>query len=345
MSVTRKETIKLMWLLHSDSFADANKKNFVGIPTPKKLGTSVSAVNTIVSSGEELRMLMPNILGLDPTSVTSNWDARVRQFWDSLSVDIYSNGKDLEIGFIFDILDNRRKEYINNLKLINKDITTDLKLANYVIGKTEGKPNVPDNEKWKYGHPIEPMDWLLYRFCEGIEGRGYKAVANRNSDISTITALDVRFYFYDELKAKEFKTAQHKTMKEALQKYLEIIAKEDTLDDLLIVFGNNITNLDSLDKDQMLKAIVDSRPEDFLKLAEDKNLTIKAKIEKYIAVGILHRINSTSIIVDGTDPSNLIGNTMEEAISYFSPENTSTTATVAQYSNMYNAKTQHNDKG
>ena len=66
--------------------------------------------------------------------------------------------------------------------------------------------------------------------------------------------------------------------------------------------------LEKLSKDNMDK---------FVELVNNKNLKTIALIEKYITYGFLNRLEGTPIIVDGANPAKIIGNTTDEAVTFF----------------------------
>jgi len=201
MSIVDNKKVTILWRLFNDPFAQANKEQFINQSNPRKIGSSISAVNNLLANGDELKVLMRTVLGVDPNSNSSNWDKIVRNYWDSLSVDVHPNGKNLEIGFIYDLDDPERKSSIAKLKNDVKSINNDTALKDYVTGfSKEGRPNVPDNKKYLYAQPINPQDWLLYRYCVGIDGKGYRDVAN---DLKSVeNSPHIRFYIFDEEIAK-----------------------------------------------------------------------------------------------------------------------------------------------
>ena len=326
-----------MWRLHNDAFQDANKEQFIDKAYPRRIGSSITAVNGLLQCGDELKACMPSILGVDPKSNSSNWDKIVKNYWDSLSVEVYSNGLDLDLSFVYDVQDEDRKSYIKTLLTKYKLDTDDEALADFVegIGK-DGKPNIPDHEKYRYGTPINPEHWLLYRYCVGINGKGYKRVSNSMNTIEY--SKDIDFYIYDDTVAQQARKKTFEVHRKAMAKYYEIISKRELVDELLLVFRDSGKYTDDLDKDMRLEQLATTRPEDFINYINDKTLTTKATIEKYILAGILRRLPGTSLIVDNDDPTIVIGNNMKDAVTFFSPDNVKTQSIVNEYSLKYKSK-------
>jgi len=334
--IEKSKKVTLMWRLHNDPFQQANKEQFIDKVYPRRIGSNITAVNTLLANGEELEVLMPRILGVDPKSTSSNWDKLVSNYWNSLSVEVYSNGLDLEIGFKYEF-DTRHKVREKEIAKL-KDIKSDEDLIEFVEGrKKDGTPNVSDQDKYKYATPIKEEDWLLYRYCVGINGKGYKRVSN--SMTTTEMSPDIDFYIYDENIAKEARRVAHEVNRKALSKYMEVIAKRDLVDQLLLVFKVTDKFEDDLDKDMALDTLARTRPQEFVNYANDKNLMIKAQIESYINTGILRRLPGTSIIVDNDQPDVIVGNNLSEAVTFFSPDNTKSKVAVSEYSIKYKAKT------
>lgn len=330
--ITKSKVISIMWRLNNDAFTLANKEQFIDKAYPRRISSSLSAVNNLLANGDELKALMPRILGIDPKSTSSNWDKVVSNYWHSLTVEVYSNGLDLEIGFHYDI-DNIPSSSVSK-KIAN--IKTDEELAQFVEGFTkDGKPNVPDNEKYKYAVPIKEEDWLLYRYCVGIDGKGYKLVAN---SLETVNASkDIEFYIYDESIAKKARIEAHELNRKALAKYIEVLNDRDTVSRLLSVFKVNQKGMEDIDKDMALDTIAKSQPKLFLSMCADSNLLLKAQIEDFINAGVIRRIPGSSLIVDAKDPSVIVGNTLNEAVTYFS--DVKNKAQISEYELMYKQKT------
>lgn len=336
MVLERSRKVTIMWRLFTDAFQQANKEQFNNTAYPRKIGSSINAVKNLIVNGDELKMLMPIILGVDPKSTSSNWDKLVQNYWDSLSVNVYSNGLDLEIGFNYDIDDEHRATYISKLKKANAEITDNASLAKYVEGtQKDGTPNVKDNEKWKYAAPIDNFHWLLYRYCVGVDGQGYRRVSNDMNSVENSPFID--FYIYDESIAKKVREKAYELKRDALKKYLDVVSKRDMVDSLLLVFGENISKMDDIDKDMVLNTIAESRPSEFVKAANDSTLQTKAMIEQYINASILKRLPGTSLIVDYVQSDVIIGNTLAEAVTFFSPDNTKNKAAISEYSLKYKA--------
>lgn len=307
--VSRKVTIH--WKYNPTTFETLNK-DVVG-ESFRKIGSSISAVNKILGYPDMLRQLMPQILGISPDSRDTNWDKSIRYYWDSLSVDISSGGKILETGFEFDINDLSRKSFIKEL-VSDKSIKTDSQLANLVMN------DVPEEERWKYGNPINVEDYLLWRYI-----LNYKHVANNVQDINK--SPNIRFYLHTQEEREKFKKEQFKTKQAALTEYMKFMEKaseEDINDILALLTPDSITDIvrknDIEEKQMKIMEIVNSDPNKFVNTIKDKNAKHKSLIEKYIAFGILKKLPSSTVVVESADPSVILGNNMDEVVSFISNE-------------------------
>jgi hypothetical protein len=326
--ITRSKKVKLEWKLNPSAFALINKE-VIGEKT-RNLGSTIAAVGKMMERGEELRSIMPTILGSDPTSTTVNWTDLVLKYWSGISIQVPPAGKEFEIGFHYELNDFRKKDHIQALVKANPDIKTDEDLANFVEGTTDKKPNVTSDERYRYGTPISPEQYIHWRFATF-----HREVANTFSDVNK--SSHIRFYLYSEEELQEARKITFKTSKDALTKYLQILGNKSEVDSILTVYEVNISTMNDLDKDMMLKGYAESDPKRFLSIANDPNLKTKALIERYILKGLLKRLSNTDIIVDANNPAIVVGNTVSEAITFFSPDNVKSKAIVAELEARYKA--------
>ena len=187
----------------------------------------------------------------------------------------------------------------------------------YVEGSKDGKPNVPENEKYKYCTPINVEDYLLYRYCQN-----YHDVAN---SIDTVDkSPSIRFYLFSDKLSKVETEKKLNLDKKAMALFLKLIANINDVDNVLYTLCNkvdalkgiNIKHIDESDKHIYLKNIMNDTPVLFINTVEDKNLLIKANIERYINAGIWKRLSNSDIIVDTDNAEITIGNNVDEAVNF-----------------------------
>ena len=274
---------------------------------------------------QEMRVLMPSLLGVDPSSKTSmDWESAVARYWNSLSVPIPSGGMPIEVGFRFDLNDETKIVAIQ--KLIDKfdkkvDLSTEELVANYVMD------NIKEEEKYLYGTPISIFNYLLWRYCEN-----YRDVANTPDSNK---GARIRFFIYDELDNAKVRKQTFATQQVALRTYFEILANRDLVMNVMWALKEDVNKMDSTTIDMTLRKIAETRPDEFVAVVGDPTLTIKAKIERYIAMNVLRRVEGSTIIVDNADSSIVIGNSMNDAIAYFSADSPINKQNIANYAIKY----------
>jgi len=332
IEISRK--LEIRWKLGTNNFAKVNNKVISEAPYPRKFGTAINAIKAMTVRAQEMRVLMPAVLGLDPTGSSDvNWEKAVNNYWNSLSVDIPAGGYPLEVGFRFDFLDRTKVSAIAQLRsqLEQKvDLSSNEAFAQYVMSE------VSEYEKYLYGTPLNVANYLLWRYSEN-----YRDVANKPTDTK---GSRIRFYIYDPLEVEKQSAALHLIRKEALRKYVLLLEDKQGKRDLLWAMGENLTNLDELAIDKLLDKKVTVSPETFLTFANDKNLALKARIERYIFAGILRRVVNTSMIVDNANPAVVVGNTMDDAIAYFNAETQANQQSIAEFAVRYKALRSNTNK-
>lgn len=325
--------INLQWVIHRSMYALANKNVLNAGTEPRKIGATLSAVNAMVAKGEEMRVLMPTILGTDPLSSKLDWEASVKNYWHSLSVDIPLGGRLLDISWVVDANDPNKKDAIATLKEENKSIKSEKDLLNYLFAtnQTTKEPNVLEEYLFRYATPANIEDYLLWRYC-----LLYRRVLNPTADPEILDRNpDIDFFLYDPNISKLKSKTNLKISQAAMTAYLELITKKDVKDDVLFVFGENPTTWDDFDKDQKLYSLHQSQAARFIEITKDKNLTTKSRIERYISMGILNRLAGTGIVIDANDPSIILGNNINEVVAYF--VNDVNKAAVTEYNTRYSA--------
>lgn len=322
--ISQSRVITLITKLNPSVFQLINKDVF-GTSVPP-LGSTQGAVRNILTNHEEmLKSLMPAIISTNPSDPT--WYKKIANYWDSFSLKVPVGGVSLEVGFSFNLNDHIRKsaikELISEAGLNKVDIKTDENLRDYVTSK------IPEFEKYRYATPINVQTYLTWIYC-----LGHRKVANDPALIDKTTKI--AYVLIDPKQVEDSRRAQHSISIEATKKYLELLTDRKKVRDILYIRGENASNLEDIDADAKLKIFVDSNPKDFLAIVNDSAMAIKARIERYCVAGILRRLPSTSIIVDGQDNGVVIGNTLDEAVAYFSSEAVDRVAKVKEFATRYN---------
>ena len=313
MEITRK--VNIVWKYNPTTFEKMNQE--VLGEHFRKIGGSITAVTKILYNSAMLRLLMPQLLGVDPDSNDVNWDKTVKHYWDSLSVDVPSGGRKLETGFRFDLDDTSREKYIK--ELVQKEgIKTNKELADFVMGaNSKGEENIREEIRWKYANPINVEDYLLWRYV-----LNYKHVANSIDDVNK--SPNIRFYLHTEEEKERVKKQEFKTKQSAINRYIkfmETASKDDINDVLSILTPDSIIgiteNTDLEDKQMQIMEFVTNYPNKFVNIVDDKNIKTKALVNRFIAFDILKQLPNSTVVVEAADPSITIGNNMDECVSFF----------------------------
>ena len=320
MASIKNRKVSIQWKLNPDAFQLINKNVLFDIT--RRLGSSETAVNTMLMKEELLQLTMPILIGKNPTD--DDWQKSISNYWNSLAVDIPENGKDLEIGFIFDLNDGNkiRKDYIKDLKLKSK-ITDSETLGNIVMSQ------IPEEEKYRYGIPISPADYLLWTYCQK-----YRDVANTVNDIDKSSYI--RFYIHDNEIVQKEKEALVDLSIKAHERLIDIIksneADQKIYNILCVLEPTDILDIDKLDskgRQVRLWDIFSKNVTQFINTADDKNLDTKALIERLLNKHILRKMPNTDVVVDVEDASIVLGNTVSEAVSWFALE--TNVAKISEY--------------
>lgn len=296
----------------ANSYQMVNVKVIDANANPEIIGTSIGAVNAMTSCGEEMKMVMREILGLSPDS--PDWDKELKRFWNDVCEYVYGIGKNLEIGFSYDISNPSKQIYIkgdSDKKIVGlpKSITTDELLAEYCEKKIREPKSNFYKEMWKYATPLNTEDYLLYRYCQG-----YRDVANEHNNVNTQS--HIRFYIFDEEIANAVVVNDAKIKREVTTTLSGLYGKPDELLDVLYAFGSPSVDQDETQQYIAIDKIATDTPVEFLATAKDKNLQNKAMILKYVKAGLLTKEPLTNHILDSASRDSL-GKDIDETLLWF----------------------------
>lgn len=246
-----------------------------------KLGGSTRNEDVLrgLTSEEETRYL-PSIIGVSPTNV--EWSKATKDYWSNISIAVpEGEGKKLNISMIY----NSEQE-----SLADKD-----------------------NRK---GNPVNMNDYIVWRFCQ-VHGR----VAN-NADLAD-NSPKIRYYLHNEREVKNQIKATLNTKMEAMKLFLEIRQDKNLCKNILLVLAKDDAALqtrlvEEQDLDINLNFVLENNPNKFIATANDKNLLVKAFIERCVNKGILIRIPNTDAYK--TKDDNIIGNTTDAVIAFITSD-------------------------
>lgn len=316
ITLSRKTT--LLWVLSPTAFQAINQQALVVLERP--LGNSVSAVNKMLACGEEMEMLLPEILGISPKANSTDWQRHLQDYWHNFGFDVPEVGYPLDISMTFDVTDFKRIDYIKSIatrasiKLSGNEEESQKaqeSLFKYIV------KNVKETEYYRYFSPVNVDHYLKYRFCL-VNAK----VANDPKDMRKSNNID--FYLLDEKTLAENRKRVNEQKVKSMDAYYNLIKKEDSInivENMLIanesVLGiSQLKEMEDYDKTAMLMDIAVQEPEKFLTLINDPILERKAEIKKWVFAGLVRLLPNSNTHTDASNPSIILGNNLDEVVSF-----------------------------
>lgn len=315
----RKVTISLV-----KNYSLYRKANDKVLPKCKDyIGSSVTSSRTLASNKEEIEAYFPNIIGLSPAD--KDFIARVKQYLNNIKILVDELGKQFDISFHY--YHKRDYFYIKSqeetiesvFNKANKQNLQDLKSA---LKEKILRLNTLESSKCKLGYPINVEDYIIYRHCL-LYNDIAKDVALINSD------ANIRFYFKDDNKEAEKLRKYRLEINKAKANYVTCLSDDELFDAVYIqycaisglpVISSSLEH--RLNKEIKLDKFSVEEPIKFNAIFSDKDVKLKAIIEKLISRGELIRYQYNQNIT--TPEGDFIGQNMKEAVAWFkNPENTS----------------------
>ena len=145
------------------------------------------------------------------------------------------------------------------------------------------------------GNPIQIMDFIKYNFALR---HPHTALSKEEMDKD----YKKRFYIQD-------------TSKDDLKKNIQVQFKKDADKEFIKLSREQIEN--------MLYDVKEKQPKKFLKIATDKQLSMKAEIEEMVSAGILRKIGNQIVFID-----EILGDTLENAILHLKDKKNSSKLTI-----------------
>lgn len=285
------------------------------------IGSSITSCKILSSNDGEVKAYFPTLVGL--SSNHPDFTTRVKAWLSNIQFIVNENDVPLDISFIY----NTKRDYLrfrNKEDAIeeeyNKIDRSNISLIKEGVKRKVNALNALESEKYKYGHPVNLEQYIIYRHCLLYRDVA-KDIALVNSDPS------LRFYIKDEAKEAEKEKKRTEQRMQAMVKFIELSSTPSKRNDLYIAIvayrNENVSEAllkSNTEKTTYLMDYVNSNPDKFIKIATDKNLATKAFIETLIVRGELIRSEYNQQI--STADGDLIGSNMNAAVAYFNnPDN------------------------
>lgn len=300
--------IEIRWIANPSVFEKINSK--IINKSFRKLGSSITAVEAIISNFSEIESVMPEVLNISVSS--PEFKKMVKVYFDSLTVDIPETGKVLEIGFNFNAFDKTFESKISQVKLkanIAQDADLDKEYGKAVIKMLKAGA-IKYEELYQYAKPINPADYILWRYCQR-----YYRVAKDADDIKKSKNID--FFIYDSKAVKEEAIKLDMAVSDAMD--IAIAESKDAvkLNSYISIFKLSPVDNSVISKKSALINFVTLNPTTFLNVAKSGDLEIKAKIAELIKDGTIVKQEYSDMYTLANNREVLIGDSDESMVKYF----------------------------
>ena len=314
-----KRTI-IISLVHN--YSNYRKVNMKVLGQRKEtIGSSISSCRILSSNAGEVNAYFPALVGLSPNH--PDFTSRVKAWLSNIQFVVNENDVPLDISFVYntkrDYLNFKRKEDAIDDEYAKID-RTNLAAIKDGIKRRVNALNTLESEKYKFGHPVNLEQYIIYRHC-----LLYRDVAKDTAIVNSDPSI--RFYIKDENKEAEKQKKLIEYRMQAMRNFIELNASPSKRNAVYIavVASRNENVSEALiksdaEKNSYLMDYVNTHPDKFNKMISDKNITTRAFIETLIVRGELIRseFNQQISTADGT----LIGSNMNGAIAFFNnPDN------------------------
>ena len=157
----------------------------------------------------------------------------------------------------------------------------------------------------EHNNPLHLDDYIKYTFV-----KNHPHVAKSKEEMTAAQ----RFYIHDQNRETLKKHLNIQKKKDADKEFIKVSSDIAKLRNVLRVLSDTNVNPDKLNNIQAENALYELKeknPSKFIKVATDKNLSMRAEIEELITHEVLRKIGNQIIYID-----DVIGETMEDAIVY-----------------------------
>lgn len=154
------------------------------------------------------------------------------------------------------------------------------------------------------GNPIHIEDWIRYRWAVR-----HPHVAQSKDEMES--SFSKRFYIVDNAKDIRTKNNKIQVLKDADKEFIKVSGDKDKMLHVARLMSNKMSpeNLTREELENVLYELKNDNPAKFLKIAKDKNLELKSKLEEMVSLEILRKIGNQVVYID-----EILGDTMEDAV-------------------------------
>ena len=255
-------SVRIEWRNNPSSFElrnkDAFKTDFL------RLGSAIRPVNELLSRSEEMRVLLPTVVGVSP--IDSSWQERITTYLNDFLLEIPVHGLEFDTSYVLDLgnpaLKSNIDELIGKLKKADKiKNETGSELEAIVLKRIK---ELDETELYKYVTFVNIPDYISWRYC-----LLSSKVANKVEDINK--SVNIQFYLTSDSERKALKAARTKLRTDALKKYTELINNPNSalIDNVVVSTGSvgdysEFMAMTADDKQSVLLELIDSDPQKFI---------------------------------------------------------------------------------
>ena len=174
-----------------------------------------------------------------------------------------------------------------------------------------------DISKDSDGNPRKIMDFIKYHFAVK---HPHVGLTKEEMDKTS----QKRFYIHDTSRDVKVKNVQIQRKKDADKEFIKLSSDPKSMKRVLRILSES--NPDRMTDEQVENALYELKsnsPVKFVKIATDKNLSLKAEIEELVSAGVLRKIGNQVIFID-----EVIGDTTEDAVVYLKDKKNSGQLTI-----------------
>ena len=287
------------------------------------IGSSLKSSRMLSSNKQEVEAYFPNIVGVSPND--PSFVQRVKQWINNIRVAVDELGTTLDISFNY----NTKKDYLTFKKEEDKIEDEYLNADKSTLSNLKEALNIKitrlhdmESKKYAVGSPLDVNQYLIYRHC-----LLYNDIAK---DIALVNSMpNIRFYFKDDKREAEKLKKYRTEVLKAKANFVKCSENDNLFEAVYVQYCalNNRPIMPSLAKDRIEKEMEldkfsSDEPIKFNAICTDKDIELKATIEKLISKGELIRSLYNQNISSPT--GEFIGSNIKEAVAYFKdPNNTS----------------------
>lgn len=287
------------------------RKDSIGLPGDDptlhnlKIGSALKAKSNTplrgLEYGEEVKYL-PEVIGYAPTD--NDWRRKTSDYWNDISVVVPADGMTAQAlqGKIvtFTVAFENESDKKNFESVFNFEEKASILRKLDEEGKCEIVAGI--------------NDYILFRYC-----LVYSKVANRIEDVNK--SPKIQFYLYSKQNEIKSNHIALKARVKANNKFAEILMKEEIINAVLLLFGQDISAFEELsEKHIVLEGLIKVNPAKFLAFVEDSQLEVKAKIKRAVELRIIHNPANTDSYYYGEQSEVNLGSSLNDAVLFWKNE-------------------------